>query len=155
MPQRHSRPVGYPLLRSRQLGWWLQGMLVVSGCALLAWGCWGAGHGAALWLRLGLAACLWLVCACCSRYVLRHQPEGTLHWSGTAWAWIGAETQVLPLQGEPLVVLDMQWLLVLTFVDAEQRAQRFVLQRDWAPQIWADLRRAVYSSAHSPQDAGR
>lgn len=130
-------------------------MVAVSGCALLAWGYWGAGHGSALWLRLGLALGLWLVCAGCSGYALHRQPQGAVQWSGRAWTWMGLEGQTRPLQGVPLVVLDMQWLLVLTFVDAEQRTQRFVLQRDWAPQIWADLRRAVYSSAHSPQDAAR
>lgn len=130
-------------------------MVAVSGSALLAWGCWGAGHGSALGLRLGLALGLWLVCLGCSRYALLRQPQGTLHWSGMAWTWMGLQGQTWPLQGVPLVVLDMQWLLVLTFVDAEQRTQRFVLQRDWAPPAWTDLRRAVYSSAHSPQDAAR
>lgn len=146
MVQRHSPAVRYPLRRSRVLGCCWAGLLLLSGAVLLAWGCWGAGEGSARWLRWGVALLLWWVCMALGWQALRRQPLGGLYWNGAAWAWERAD-QTLILQ-TPVVVLDQQWLLVLILRDAQQQPQRFVLQRDWAPSAWADVRRAVYSSAH-------
>lgn len=152
MVQRHSPAVRYPLQRSRLLRWLWAWLALCSGTVLLAWFFSGAGYGQARWLRFGGAVLLWLLCTAGGWYALQRSPMGRLHWSGRAWTLEGAGPP-LALQGAPLVVLDMQWLLVLTFRDVQQQPQHLVLQRDWAPQAWADVRRAVYSSAHPPQDA--
>lgn len=149
---RHSPAVTYPLRRSRLVhGLWLL-LMVSSAMVLLLWSWLGAGDGQAWWVRIGAAALVWLLCAGLGWTALQRQPLGALHWSGTAWAWqLNGQSQ--PLTGVPVVLWDVQWLLVLGFIDERQRMQRLVLQRNWAPHSWADLRRAVYSSAHPPQNA--
>ena len=150
---RHSPAVHFPLRLSAQLraGWW--GMLLIGAAVLLAWMYSGAGDAASYLWRWFMAVTVWILCAWCSHCALQRQPQGALHWSGATWSWINNVEQVHGLRGVPVVVLDMQWLLVLKFADARQQTQRFVLQRNWAPQAWGDMRRAVYSSAHLTQDA--
>ena len=53
----------------------------------------------------------------------------------------------------PVVVLDLQSLLVMALCIQRGRRQMVVLQRHWAPAAWGDLRRAVYSVAHPTPDA--
>ena len=152
MFERHSPALQFPLQPSRFLHrlWWV--WVFVSAGLLLAWGCLGAGFGLALGGRASLAAFLWVLCAGSAWYGLQRQPQGCLYWSGQAWTW---EKQGFSqaLDGAPVVVLDLQWLLVLHWRDHQGRALRFVLQRDWAPQAWGDMRRAVYSFVHPMQDA--
>lgn len=146
--QRHSPAVRYTLQRSRVLRWtWL--LAAAAGCVvLLAWAWLGAGYGYAWGWRVGIAAVLWVMCTGCGWQALQRQPAGSLHWNGHLWVW-QSETHALELQGAPRIVLDVQGLLVLSF----SSGPRFVLERTWAPQVWAEVRRAVYSSAHPTQDA--
>lgn len=150
--QRQSPPVRYPLQRSRLLGGVFIGLALSSAAVLLAWGALGAGEGVERGLRVGLALAVWLVCTGGAGCAWQQQPLGVLYWSGLVWVW-EYHGQTRALQGPPVVVLDMQAVLVLTFRDVQQRPWRVVLQRDWAPPAWMDLRRAVYSSAHLPPDA--
>lgn len=153
MLERHSPPVQYPLLHSRFLHrLWCCGVLLSAG-VLLAWVCMGAGYGQALWIRVGLASILWSLCASSAWYGLQRQPLGSLRWSSQAWTWEESNGLAQTLQGAPVVALDLQWLLVLSWKDGQGRRLRCVLQRDWAPQLWGDVRRAVYSSVHPTQDA--
>lgn len=152
MLERHSPPVRYPLQRSRWLLRCWIGALVLSASVLLAWACWGAGFGTARVVRLGWVAVLWMLCVVVAWRALQRQPQGHLHWSGYGWVWETAQ-QSLPLIGAPVVVLDLQGLLVLRWVDGQGRRLRCVLEWDWAPQDWPGLRRAVYSSVYPAQNA--
>lgn len=152
MVERHSPALHYPLQPSRFLHrlWW--GWLLLSGGVLLTWLGVGAGLGAAFGVRVGGTVVLWLLCAGSAWYGLQRQPSGYLHWSGQAWTWEN-NGKTRPLQGAPVVSLDLQVLLVLSWQDEQGRRWRCVLQRDWAPQAWGDVRRAVYSSVHPTRDA--
>ena len=150
--QRHSPAVLYPLRHSRQLRILWAAVVVGSGLLLLLWSWQGAGVGHELWLRVGAAALLWLLCAVLGWQAQHRLPQGALHWSGCGWLW-EINGQARPLQGVPVVILDLQRLLIVGFVDGHKRTQHFVLQRNWAPHAWMDLRRAVYSSAHPPQNS--
>ena len=146
--QRHSPAVRYPLQRSRVLRWIWLWMVVVAGVLLIAWIAFGAGHGSTWGWRAGMATVLWALCAGCGWQALQRQPAGSLSWNGRRWVW-ECETRSRELEGAPRIVLDMQDLLVLNF----SGGSRFVLERTWAPQDWAQVRRAVYSSAHPTPDA--
>lgn len=149
---RHSPAVSYPLHSAHvlQMVW---GLLVAGAAAVLVmwWGL-GAGHGVQLWLRIGCSTALWLLCALTGWRFLAQMPQGTLQWDGNAWMWV-QPAHVEALQGSAVVTADLQWLLVLRFAGAAGGTRRFVVQRDWAPYLWLDLRRAVYSLAYPTQDA--
>lgn len=151
MSRLHSPAVLYPLRHSGLLR--ILWAVVVAGSALilLLWSWQGAGFGHELWLRVGVSVLLWLLCAVLGWQVQQRLPRGALHWSGGRWLW-EANGQVRPLAGVPVVILDLQRLLVVSFVDRHKRTQHFVLQRNWAPHAWMDLRRAVYSSVNPPPD---
>lgn len=151
MQERHSAALRYPVQRS----WWLRGLwwclVLLGGGILIAWALAGSGDGVACWMRWGGGAGVWLLCASCAEYGVRCQPQGDLHWSGLGWVW-ESDGQSLPLLGAPVVVLDLQSLLVLRWPGVERHRLCCVLQRDWSPHAWGDVRRAVYSSVHPPQD---
>lgn len=151
MSQRHSPAVIYPLRHSEFLRILWAAVVICSALVLLFWSWQGAGFGHELWLRVGVSGLLWLLCAWLGWQVQQRFPKGALHWTGDCWQW-EVNGQVRPLPGVPVVILDLQRLLVLSFVDEHKRTQHFVLQRNWAPHAWMDLRRAVYSSANPPPD---
>lgn len=151
MSQRHSPAVIYPLRHSEFLRILWAAVVICSALVLLFWSWQGAGFGHELWLRVGVSGLLWLLCAWLGWQVQQRFPQGALHWTGDCWQW-EVNGQVRPLPGVPVVILDLQRLLVLSFVDEHKRTQHFVLQRNWAPHAWMDLRRAVYSSANPPPD---
>jgi len=151
MSQRHSPAVIYPLRHSELLRILWAAVVTCSALVLLFWSWQGAGFGHELWLRVGVSALLWLLCAWLGWQVQQRFPQGALHWTGGCWQW-EVNGQVRPLPGVPVVILDLQRLLVVGFVDEHKRTQHFVLQRNWAPHAWMDLRRAVYSSANPLPD---
>lgn len=126
--------------------------MLLSAGVLLAWVWLGAGFGLALWIKAGVAVFLWLLCAVSAWCSLQRQPKGYLHWNGQAWTW-QSQSFLRSLSGAPVVALDLQWLLLLHWRDDQGRSVRFVLQSDWGPQAWGDMRRAVYSSVHPVRDA--
>ena len=152
MSPSHSPAVSYPLQRSYVLWgvWWLW----VLGCAvvLVLWWWQGAGRGLS-WLGVvSLSAPVWLGCSVWSWRALLAQPQGELRSFASGWEWVsGASSQSWPVA--PVVILDTQSLLLIAFTAQGRHTQRFVLQRDWAPDAWADLRRAVYSSPYPTLDA--
>lgn len=150
MQRRHSLPVAYPLqhIPGLQRLWRL--FMGFNAVVLMLWWWQGAGFGTALWLRVALSVAMWLLCGLWSWRALRSMPLGSLRWNGQCWAWENGMQQCV-LHGGPVIVLDMQWLLVITLEDQQLRRQRFVLQRDSAPHQWQDMRRAVYSSVYPTQ----
>lgn len=152
MSERHSPVVSFPLRHSKLLHcvWWLS--LLASAGLLLMWWLLGGGMGLGLLVSILLSTVVWVVAAVVSKKALQHLPQGQLLWNGQHWVWERGQ-QLLALQGSPVVMVDAQRLLVLAWRDGQGRTQRFVLQRHWAPQAWADLRRAVYSAAHPTPDA--
>lgn len=154
MSQRHSPAVSYPLHRARSLQV-LWGLAVTCAAAVLvAWWFEGAGRGQDLWLRVGFSTVAWLLCAVAGWRALVQMPQGVLQWDGKRWIWI-QPAQVEVLQGTPVVVADLQSLLVLHFACGPKGVRRFLLQRNWAPHLWLDLRRAVYSLAYPTHDAAK
>ncbi len=151
MSLRHSPAVLYPLRPSRLLRILWAAVVASSALVLFLWSLLGAGFGHELWLRVGVSALLWLLCAVLGWQALQQLPQGALQWSGGGWLW-EVNGQTRPLPGVPVVIFDLQWLLVLGFVGGHKRTQHFVLQRNWAPHAWMDLRRAVYSSVNPLQD---
>jgi len=156
MLQRHSPAVSYPL----QLSGWLKGVWSLwalgSALALLLWWWQGAGYGYRQVWVICVSALVYLIACAVSWHAVRRCPQGMLHSTGSGWEWKIGAGQSLSLKNSPLVILDMQSLLVIAFqVDANASTftQRFVLQRNWAPDAWVDLRRAVYSSNDSTHDA--
>lgn len=150
MTVRQSPTVHYPLCRVRWLPWAWWCVLGASGLLLGMWGCYGAGVGEQLWRLLSVAAAFLLVCSWSGRLVAMQQPQGWLHWNGRCWAWEQPQ-QMVVFEGAAHVLLDVQWLLIVCWSDAQQRKHRFVLEKKWEPFMWMDLRRAVYSSASLSQ----
>lgn len=150
---RHSPAVSYPLHRSRAMqGVWAIAMLG-SAIVLVLWWWQGAGLGWSLGVRVGLSAALWLLCGAWAWQALNQCASGGLRWDGKCWYWV-RRGQPLALPASPVVVCDVQWLLIIAFAGEKGKpVQRFVLQRDWAPHDWLDVRRAVYSLAHPASHA--
>ena len=153
--QRHSPSVSYPLQCSGVLRivWWLS--VLGSACVLLLWWWLGAGYGVQqLWV-VSVSGLVWLVCSVLGWRALQSQRQGVLRYTGVVWEWVSAKG-CLPLKAGPAVLFDVQSLLVIALeVDGVEdvSTRRFVLQREWAPDAWADLRRAVYSSNYPTHDA--
>lgn len=147
MPQRHSPAVRYPLRHSEVLRWLWWVAVIAGAAAVLAWSWQGAGLGAERIARVAAAVLLWGSCAALGGWALRSQPQGVLYWDGQAWTWL-CSGQAYVLQTVPTVVLDVQSLMVLRAVVQGRGVQHWVLQRAWAPHLWLDMRRAVYSLVH-------
>ena len=125
--------------------WWVA--VVLGAVVLLLWWWNGAGSGSE---RLALAvfsSVLWLLCAVVSWRALQAQVEGVISWDGVTWIWL-CHGQTYRLLEGPQVVMDLQALMVLRCKAEGHGWQHWVVQRDWAPHAWIDLRRAVYSSVH-------
>lgn len=147
MQQRHSPAVSYPLQRSPALYYLWLGAVVAGALVLAAWSLNGAGGEGRLWWSVAFSLGLWGVCSVCGWHALKVQPRGVLRWSGKAWSY-GCAGQTHYFSGSPTVVLDVQTLIVVCFIESNQGKQRLVLQREWAPAAWPDLRRALYSPVH-------
>lgn len=147
---RHSPAVSYPLkMSSYALGVWRCAALA-SVLVVIAWLCLGAGWGWALaWRFIAAVASLGMGLGLAWQAV-RSLPQGVLHWDGQHWAWETPQ-RVVVYQGGAQVVLDGQSLLLVRLVQHDGGIQCFVLQRSWWPCMWADVRRAVYSSHYPPQ----
>lgn len=147
----HYQPpaVRYPFDRPRRAAPALAGAWVLVAGALLAWAAQPPAQ-AARWLAalalLALAA--WLLWR---QY--RRWPRGLLQWDGSAWALLDPQGQERAAGVALQVGLDGGgWL----WVRARSAHRRHCLwpRESWlllaardSPQLWGDLRRAVYSSA--------
>lgn len=148
MPARHSPAVRYPLAAAPKL--WPWGVVFLA-LLIVWWFVWlmhGAGFGADRWSRGTFSALLLAVCVYVVWQAWKQWPQGHLHWNGMGWTWEYALRSVT-LQAAPVVLVDLQWLLVLVWQSPQQEGvQRFVLLQHSARHGWADLRRAVYSPVH-------
>jgi hypothetical protein len=147
MHPRNSPAVRYPLtIRPEPRS----GCVVLAALLIAWWMMWlmqGAGFGELQFLRGVAVACLFTVCAYVGGRAWQQWPQGDLYWNGQGWAWEQGP-RVVPLHAGPVVVLDVQWLLVLTWRCPGQGVQRFVVMQRTAAHGWSDLRRAVYSPVH-------
>ena len=119
-------------------------LLGAGGVALLGW--WFEGAGASV-PRAGLAGLVWLVAALAVWHSWLHTVTGTLHWDGVLWRLVHADAGYgeLPLKGTLWVRLDMQDRLWVCMQTRGGRRNWLWLERRDSPQLWSDLRRAVYS----------
>ena len=144
--------MSYPVHASRVVQWVWCALIGGAALVLMLWWWHGAGLGVARWLRIGISAALFLGCAVVGWQALQRMPKGHLRWDGQRWLWQHGDGEIV-MQGAPVVVLDLQSLLVMALCMQRGRRQMVVLQRHWAPAAWGDLRRAVYSVAHPTPDA--
>jgi hypothetical protein len=149
---RTSPAVRYPVLVSGVLRalWW--GITCTGLVATLAWAGYGAGSGSAQLLRGALALLVWAALSAWAWHAWRRMPVGQLSWDGMHWS-LETDGPTHRLHMAPTVVMDIQSVLVLVFRGTQGSTLQVVLQKNWQPGRWGDLRRAVYSSAHPPQDA--
>ena len=147
MQARHSPAVRYPLPSYRLR---LSGLGFVAAALTIWWCVWislGAGFGQDRWIRALIALVAFGTCTYCGLQAFQRLPQGSLYWSGKAWAWeYGLQSLALPQN--PVVLADLQWLLVLAWHCEDGETRRFVLLKRSAPNLWPDLRRAVYSPVH-------
>lgn len=147
MTQRHSPAVHYPLRRLPELRWIWAAVSLAIAVLVLLWAVHGAGVGIQQWLRIAVVAAISLLCGVYSWRSVCQQPQGMLHWDGRCW-WLEAGERSMAFAGGAQVLLDLQSWLVVRWVDGQQRSYRMVVAKNSAPALWADLRRAVYSSAY-------
>ena len=148
MAERSCPAVRFPLHGAGVLPWVLSLWLLGGGVLLLAWlGCGGGVDEMLLW-RSAAGLLIWVMGAWSARHVWRQVPQGALIWSGKCWQWQRGES-VQMLDGGPQVICDLGRFLVLRW----QGHRYFWLQRNWGPQAWQPLRRAVYLSVSFVQSS--
>lgn len=134
---------------------WL--LLGVGMVVLLGWSWWGAGTGWAAW---GRRVCGWGVwggvawCIAGRGGLERAFVTGQLHWDGVQWWWDQEQGSPVPSDtrpaGWPRVVLDVQWGMLLLFVDPGSVRRYVWAQRGAGDAVrWGDVRRAVYAPGRS------
>ncbi|MCO4094590.1 MAG: hypothetical protein HEQ37_13180 [Acidovorax sp.] len=106
----------------------------------------------AVWLHVAIVA--WVLAALGAGHFWFSQFIGNLRWDGAGWALDNGDpgspdSRSGALQGPPEPLIDLQAHLWLVCVAADGRRIWMCLERAHHPQRWLDLRRAVYSRAHS------
>ena len=86
----------------------------------------------------------------------RHMSGGQLAWSGEAWRWESPAYQSGGTEQSLFVIADFQNMLLLRLENQTGASLWLWLERSAMPDLWLDLRRAVYSphrsAAISPHD---
>ncbi len=153
---RSAPTVAYPVGRCVLFGHLLLLLGAMGGAALAGWA-WLASGPVLVWGLAGGAGLLALWASMARRAWLR-APQGLLQWdslapaSGTTphaggWRWLpmGGGEEALPPGVE--VVADFQRWMLLRWQQPRQAAHWAWVERQRAPALWRDLRRALMASA--------
>ena len=125
-------------------------LVVLTAVPLLLWAMQGAGVGVERVVRISGVLFIAVPCMWCGWLAASRHPVGMLQWDGVAWHVDGG-VQNFACSGQVYVLLDLQRWMVVCCTDEQQARHRLLLQKNSAPALWMDLRRAVYSSAELPQ----
>lgn len=138
----HSAPaVRYPVVRSSRVGASLLGVWAAAAAVCIWW--WLQG-GVSAWHLLVVLASLFIGGAVA--FLQWHRsPVGDLRWDGQAWWWQFADEDEVSVNVQ--VRLDFQQGVLLEMTGWRRRAVWCCPERATLPARWADLRRALYSSA--------
>ena len=135
----HAPAVDYPLIaRATVLRWvlapWTVGALVVGYWSWLAF-----SDGA--WKWVGLAG--FVAAALTAAGSFNRIAEGRLDWDGVAWAWaVGSDRSC----GTVTVELDLQFLMLLAFVQVGGGRRRVWMFLGGRGPRWVALRRAAFAA---------
>ncbi|HZY20316.1 MAG TPA: hypothetical protein VFE82_17735 [Ramlibacter sp.] len=136
----HAPSVNYPVGRSSWSGWILLALWGGATASCVAW----FATGAAGW-RGALAVVATVATGAWAGWAWWRQPAGRLDWDGAHWTLQGERR----LPGGPGVLrpaLDLQQVLLVRWT-GPAGTRWYWLDRDWQPERWSALRRAVYSRA--------
>lgn len=152
--RKSAPPVVFQVKRSTALAWVIGAILVVAAGAILAWAVASGTADSRPWAWMCAAVVAWVLAALGAGHFWFTQLRGELRWDGSGWLLSVGEagqtdSRSGALKDRPQPLIDLQTHLWLVLRAADGRRVWLWLERAHHPQRWLDLRRAVYSRAHS------